>query len=246
MERRRSAIRTAVVWDALEPMLGAAGRRLRVVDLGGGTGGFAVRIAGLGHDVLVVDPSPDALASLERRAAETGASSADGSVHGVLGDAESLLDLVDADTVDLVLCHGLLEVVEQPSRALGAAAGALVAGGVLSVVAAQRSGAVFGRVLAGHLAEAQRMYDDPDGRGGPTDALLRRFTEGELHTLLVGAGLEVTGVRGVRVFTDHLTSALVDSDPDAADLLQALESAAADRADYRAIATRLHLLAAKR
>jgi len=246
VERRRSAIRTAVVWDALEPMLGDASSALQVVDLGGGTGGFAVRIAGLGHDVLVVDPSPDALASLERRAAEAAVSGSAGSVHGVLGDAESLLDLVEPGSVDVVLCHGLLEVVEQPARALEAAAGALVAGGVLSVVAAQRSGGVFGRVLAGHLAEAQRMYADPDGRGGPTDALLRRFSERELRALLAGAGLEVTGVRGVRVFADHLTSTLVDSDPDAADLLQALESAAADQADYRAIATQLHLLADRR
>jgi len=225
----------------LEPLLVDASRALRVVDLGGGTGGFAVRIAGLGHEVVVVDPSPDALASLERRAAEVSASS----VRGVLGDAESLLDLVEPGSVDLVHCHGLLEVVEQPSRALAAAAGALAAAGVLSVVAAQRSGGVFGRVLAGHLVEARRMYDDPDGRGGPTDVLLRRFTESELRALLAGVGLEVTAVRGVRIFSDHLTSTLVDSDPDTAHVLQDLEVAAAGQPEYRAVATQLHLLADK-
>ena len=41
-----------------------------VLDIGGGTGGFAVRVAELGHRVPVVDPSPDALASLDRRARE--------------------------------------------------------------------------------------------------------------------------------------------------------------------------------
>ena len=43
-----------------------------VLDIGGGTGGFAVRVAELGHRVTVVDPSPDALAALDRRAAESG------------------------------------------------------------------------------------------------------------------------------------------------------------------------------
>lgn len=244
MERRRSAIRTAVVWDALQPVLQPttpSQRPLRVVDLGGGTGGFAVRIAQLGHHVLVVDPSPDALASLERRAAETATTT----VSGVLGDADSLLDVVDPGTADLVLCHGLLEVVDKPGQALAAAATALATGGTLSVVAAQRAGGVFGRILAGHLGEAQTMLDDPDGRGGPTDALRRRFTEPELHGLLAEAGLEVTDVRGIRVFTDHLSSAVVDSEPGAADLLQALESAAAVRPEFIAIATQLHLLAAK-
>ncbi|MFB9314937.1 SAM-dependent methyltransferase, partial [Nocardioides plantarum] len=55
---RRAAPRTAVVWDVLDPVL--AGASLDVVDIGGGTGGSAVRIAGLGHRVTVVDPRPDA------------------------------------------------------------------------------------------------------------------------------------------------------------------------------------------
>ncbi|MFA6577412.1 MAG: SAM-dependent methyltransferase, partial [Nocardioides sp.] len=56
---RRGATRTAVVWDVLRPILGAGSRD--VLDIGGGTGGFAVKVAELGHRVTVVDPSPDAL-----------------------------------------------------------------------------------------------------------------------------------------------------------------------------------------
>src|SRR3954447_23522282 len=63
---RRSAARTSVVWDVLQPALD--GSPAEVLDIGGGTGGFAVRVAGLGHRVAVVDPSPDALAALARRA----------------------------------------------------------------------------------------------------------------------------------------------------------------------------------
>ncbi|WP_435743900.1 class I SAM-dependent methyltransferase, partial [Nocardioides sp. SYSU DS0663] len=67
---RRGAARTAVVWAALRPVL--EGASLDVLDIGGGTGGFAVRVAELGHRVSVVDPSPDALAALGRRADEVG------------------------------------------------------------------------------------------------------------------------------------------------------------------------------
>ena len=54
------------------PVLRRTGRACDVLDIGGGTGGFAVRVAELGHRVTVVDPSPDALAALDRRAREGG------------------------------------------------------------------------------------------------------------------------------------------------------------------------------
>ena len=72
------------MWHAVLDAVAATGRddALRVLDLGGGTGGDAVRLATLGHQVTVADPSPDALASLARRAAEAGvAASSDGSAR---------------------------------------------------------------------------------------------------------------------------------------------------------------------
>ena len=51
--------RTAAVWAALDPVVGT-GTPLRVLDVGGGSGMFAVPLAQLGHEVTVVDPSADA------------------------------------------------------------------------------------------------------------------------------------------------------------------------------------------
>lgn len=246
MERRRSSLRSAVVWEALEPVLQArhtavdAARPLQVVDLGGGTGGLAVRVAELGHQVVVVDPSPDALASLERRAEDAGVSA---TVRGVLGDADTLLDVVEPASADIVLCHGVLEVVDKPDQALAAAADALLPGGSLSVLAAQRSAAVFSRALAGHLAEARALLDGPDGSDEPTDTGVRRFSSEELCSLVVGAGFTLVQIHGVRIFVDHISSAVVDSDPRAAAELHALEAAVASSPDYMGVATQLHLLA---
>src|ERR1700733_8894078 len=79
-ERRRDGARSSLVWDVLQGVIaaraaslgrdaGGAGAQLDIVDVGGGTGGFAVPFAALGHRVTVVDPSPDALAAAPRRAA---------------------------------------------------------------------------------------------------------------------------------------------------------------------------------
>src|SRR5439155_16342359 len=95
--------RTAVMRDLLLEVVSAlaaqTGRdRLDIVDAGGGTGGFAVPLAGPGHHVTVIDPSPDSLAAAQRRAAEMGVS-----LRAVQGDAADLAGLAGEQSADLVL-----------------------------------------------------------------------------------------------------------------------------------------------
>jgi SAM-dependent methyltransferase len=211
-----------------------------VLDAGGGSGGFAVPVAQLGHHVTVVDPSPDSLAALERRVDETGTVDR---VESRQGDLSTLDQLLDAASFDLVLCHSVLEVVDDPATALAAVATVLRPGGMASILAANRVAAVVARVAAGRLAEARRLLADPSGWAGEGDPLARRFTVEELSGLAMSAGLRPRLVHGVRVFADVVPAALVDGDPDAARDLLALEHAAAERPDYIAVAAQVHLLA---
>jgi SAM-dependent methyltransferase len=234
-------VRNAVVWDALTTALARLGDGpLAVVDAGGGTGGFSVPLAALGHRVTVVDPSPDSLAALERRAAEEGA---DGSITGLQGDLSTLLDAVGPDTADVVLCHSVLEVADDPATGIANVAAVLRPGGLASVVAANRTAAVVSRALAGRFDEAAAALDDPDGRYGAADAARRRFDRAGLVALLDGAGLRADEVHGVRVFTDLVAGALLDTDATAFEALVRLELAAAARDPYRDLATQLHVLA---
>ncbi|GAA1192286.1 SAM-dependent methyltransferase [Kitasatospora gansuensis] len=244
--RPRSALRTAVVWEvvraALEQRAGDLGRPvLEVLDTGGGTGNFAVPVARLGHRVTVVDPSPDALFALERRAAEAGVTEL---VRAVQGDTQTLPELVEPGTVDAVLCHGVLEMVDDPAEALGSLTGTLAKGGLVSLLAANRNGAVLARALAGHFNDARAVLDAPDGRWGPQDPMPRRFSVEELGELAVAAGLAVTSVHGVRVFADLVPGVLVDTEPGAMEALLKLEQAAAEQPAFHAVATQLHVLAA--
>jgi ubiquinone/menaquinone biosynthesis C-methylase UbiE len=237
----RRSVRATIVWDALREILqpGTADeprQPLHVVDLGGGTGGLAVAIAGLGHRVTVVDPSPNALAALGRRAAEAGVTSL---VRGVLGDAATLPEVVDAAAVDVAICHGVLELVDDPLQALHSAAAVLRPGGHLSVLATQRSGAVFARVLGGHVDDAVELLQ------AGVDRLPRRFDRGQLEDLLAAAGFPAVEVRGVRVFTDHVSSRVLDAQPGAAERLHDLETAVCTHPDFLPLATQLHLLARK-
>lgn len=241
--RRTSAVRTAVVWEVLREVLDrgaeASGRStLDVVDAGGGTGGLAVPIAELGHRVTVVDPSPDALAALKRRAAESGVT-----VQAVQGDADDLLGVVGPDSADLVLCHNVLEYVDEPACAMSAMAGTVRPGGSVSVLVAGLVAAALHRAVAGHFDDARRVLADPRGRWGERDPVPRRFERAALTGFAERAGLTVGTVHGVRIFADLVPGGMIDGEHDAAEALVALEAVAATHPVLRDIATQLHLLA---
>lgn len=243
--RPRSALRTAVVWEVVRAALEKRAAELDqpvldVLDTGGGTGNFAVPVARLGHRVTVVDPSPDALFALERRAAEADVTDL---VRAVQGDTQTLPDVIRPATVDAVLCHGVLEVVDDPAEALASLTGTLRKGGLVSLLAANRNGAVLARALAGHFNEARAVLDAPDGRWGTHDPMPRRFGVEELDGLARAAGLRVESVHGVRVFADLVPGVLVDTEPGAMEALLKLEQAAAEEPAFHAVATQLHLLA---
>jgi S-adenosylmethionine-dependent methyltransferase len=227
--------RTAAVWAALDPVVGA-GTPLRVLDVGGGSGMFAVPLARLGHDVTVVDPSADALATLRRRADTAGV---DHRVHAVQGDGDLLHEVLPAADAgsggyDLALCHYALEVVDDPAFTLREIAGALRPGGRLSIAAANRDGAVLARAVAGHPVEALALFE---GR----DTARRRFSADDLLALVEGAGLLPGPWRGVSVVADLLESTS-GADPQA---VRALELALAEASPFRDVATGLHVLATR-
>lgn len=237
-------MRAPAVHRALEIEVAAARRRLggvpRVLDVGGGSGGWAVPLARAGCTVTVVDTSPNALATLRRRAGEAGVMDR---ITPVQGDADSLGDVVPAASADLVLGHGVLEVVDDTRAVAAALAAAAAPGGAVSVLVANQYAAVLGRALAGRLVEARTLLDDPDGRLGATDPLLRRFATVGLVRLLEGSGLVVEQLQGDGVLSDLVPGGVLEAHPGAVEQLGELELAAAGHPPLRDIASRLHALA---
>jgi S-adenosylmethionine-dependent methyltransferase len=221
VERKRDAGRSTLVWDVLQNVVAMraarAGRAaLDIVDVGGGTGGFAVPFAALGHHVTVVDPSPDALAAAQRRAAEMQVA-----LTAVQGEADGLDGLVGRSAADLVICHNVLEYVDSPAAAMAAIARVLRPDAAVSVLAANKVSAVLQRALAGRYEEARRLLAG-------------------LTSLIEGAGLRAGDAHGIRVFAGLLPGA--GADPGTGDALRDLEEAAAVYPALRDIAARLHVL----
>jgi S-adenosylmethionine-dependent methyltransferase len=205
---------------------------LHVVDVGGGTGGFAVPFAQAGHSVTVIDASPDALASLARRAADAGVAER---IHAVQGDGDQLGSLIPPVSADIVLCHSVLEEVEAPTAVMAAIRSTLRPGGIASIVVANRVGAVLARVLAGQMAAATALLEEPPVRVGER----RRFDVDSAAALVRSAGFTIEGISGVRVIADLMPGALADADPTG---VLDFELATASLPPFRDIATALHVL----
>jgi S-adenosylmethionine-dependent methyltransferase len=205
-----------------------------VVDVGGGSGGWAVPFASAGCLVTVVEPNPNALATLKRRAEEEGVSHR---ITVVADDSDALGAHVAPGSADLVLAHGLLEVVDDPAAVVAALAAAVAPGGAVSLLVANRHAAVLQRALAGRLAEARELLAGADGiLPGGRDTVLRRFDLDAVSGLISAVGLDVELVQGDGVVSDSMGSGARE------DELTEFEQLAATISPLRDIASRLHAL----
>ncbi len=238
--------RTAVIREVMRAvvtgLVAETGRsRLDIVDAGGGTGGSAVPLAGQGHTVTVIDPSPDSLAAAQRRAAEMSVQ-----LRAVQGDVGDLAAVIGEQGADLVLCHSVLEYVDSPAAAMRTVASVLRPGGAVSVLATSAVAAVIHRALAGRFDEARRLLAAAGGPGaradGQPEAGPRRFTLAEVTGLIEGAGLRPGAAHGIRVFTDLVPGSFADVDPGAADALLVLEQAASTHPAFHDFAAQFHVL----
>lgn len=241
-QRWRDGTRSSVIWTALREVTAAmqagSGRTtLDIIDVGGGTGGLAVAFAALGHQVTVVDPSPDALAAAQRRAAE-----AQVPLAAVQGEAGELDGLIGVEAADLIICHSVLEYVESPAVAMSVIARALRPGATVSLLAASAAAAVLHRALAGRYSEARELLARIPADGGAAAPAPRRFTLDGLVALIEGAGLHAGDTHGVRIFSGLVPGTTGGTDAAAADALRELEEAAASYPAFRDIAARLHVL----
>ena len=255
---------TPVVLDVLQAVAASlatdTGRgRLDIVDAGGGTGGFAVPLARLGHSVTVIDPSPDSLAAAQRRAAEQNVP-----LRAIQGEAADLAALAGEQSADLVLCHSVLEYVDSPPAAMAAIAAVLRPGGAVSVLTASAVAAVIHRALAGRFDEARRLLTGigpgADGNGaapggpgpagtgaaaggrGPASPGPRRFTLAGVTSLIEQAGLRPGAALGVRVFADLVPRVVADADPGAEHALWGLELAVSAHPAFHDFAAQFHVL----
>jgi len=213
---------------------------LRALDLGCGTGAVAVRLARLGIDVTLLDSSAAMLALAERTVAEAGVRD---KITVKNGDAAQAADIFQEGSFDIVLCHNLLEYVEDPGAVLRGAA--RVMGNtppILSVLVRNQAGEVLKAALqTGDLAAAEHTLTADWGHESLYGGRVRLFTPEVLEGLLEDASLTINARRGVRVIADYLPAQISRSAE--YERIFALERNLGERREFFGVARYLHCLA---
>lgn len=176
---------------------------LRALDLGCGPGALAIRLARRGVHVTLLDSSPAMLDIANAAAREAGVTEKIALQHG---DADTVAELFQAESFDAILCHNILEYVDNPIALLrGISVVLRDASAIVSVLVRNRAGEVLKAVIqAGDLAAAEQNLIAEWGHESLFGAGVRLFTADNLHAMLEAASLSVIAERGVRVFSDYL------------------------------------------
>lgn len=254
------ALRLSVVLDDLLesiPELRSGG--VSILDAGGGSGRLAVRLAALGNEVVLCDPSAKMLD--EARVAVDAA----GLAHAVTLVQARIQDLHTLDReFDLITCHVVLNWLAEPEEALNALTQRLSSGGRLSLMFVNHNAFLLHRIQRGDFSEA---LDDwrPDGVKPPHASKMRLsrlshlptgwsyaawgaravpLSENVVREWLDRLDFVVESKAGVRMFHDYVPES--HRTPDRLEDLLALERALRGTEPFASLGEHVHLICAPR
>ncbi len=224
-------VRLHVLWQDLLYAVPAISRHqsMRVVDVGGGMGQFALRLAPLVRDVTLCEPSEAMLRKARKMMHQAGVEN----VQFVQAKLQGLRKKVDLQ-FDLVLCHAVLEWLADPHSAVRVLAAMMKRNGYLSLLFYNRNAAVLKRAFAGNFSPekaAARIRPhalDPD----------------DVREWVRRAALRVVSTSGIRIFHDHLASPVKRGGQ--LRRLVDMEIAFRQREPFASIAQHVHLVCRKR
>ena len=205
----------------------------RVLDVAGGGGSEAVRLALAGHEVTVLDPAGAMLCSAKAHAEEHGVSER---VHIVQAAAEDAPELFGEHDFDVALCHNLVHYADDRIALLRALAAPVREGGLLSVLAPNPASAPLYAALKRHDPERALGELDPPAAEIPT------CTADDVRADLATVGTPVIAHYGVSCVAGYLPADEL-ADPEQYARLERLELAMSGRMPYPLTARYFHLVA---
>ncbi len=234
----KGEVRLAIVWEHLLQTLPqlTAGKTLRILDAGCGLGQMGLKLAELGHEVVLSDLSEKMVEETRvlfaRQLPDTEVRLIHASVQDLHGE--------DLGRFDLVLFHAVLEWLAEPKQTLEHLLTLIRPAGNLSLMFYNRDALVFRNLIRGNWRKAES--DNLQGEEGgltPYNPLTLEQVQGWLQQWQ----LDLLSRAGVRVVYDYMDRKMREARP--TEEVVRIEMKYARQEPYLHMGRYLHLIAQK-
>lgn len=204
----------------------------RILDLGGGNGLDTIPLLKMGYTAVITDFSQEMTTQGQKLAQQEQVGD---KVTFQIGDATK----VDfgQDEFDIILCHNLLQYVEEVTAVLQNIHQTLRPGGIFSLMITNPHTETLAYALRDYdLAAAQANLSQATKYIETFDTTIQRYTDAELKTMLEESGFTLLEQYGVRCICDFIADNERKFDPTFYEQLEALELAVSDQYPYKLLA----------
>ncbi len=216
-----------IVWQQLGEIEGK-----KILDFGSGEGITANHLAKK-NEVMAIEPSKEMLQNAWT----------DFEYTQIIGDVNALTDL-EAETFDVIICHNVLEYIDEKAAVIKELARVLKKGGILSVAKHNRAGRVLQMaVLLDDFEKAHALLDGENSTASKFGAI--KYYEDEDITNWA-PNLTVSDLFGIRTFWDLQQNQEKHSDEKWQEEMIRLEQRVSQIPQYRDIAFFHHLILIKK
>ena len=215
-----------IVWEQLGNLEGK-----KILDFGSGEGITANHFARK-NDVSAIEPSEEMLSNAWK----------DNEYNQIVGDVNALF-LFEDETFDIIICHNVLEYIDDKEAVVKALTRVLKKDGVLSIAKHNRAGRVMQMaVLLDDFEKANALLDGENSTASKFGAI--RYYEDD-DIIKWASELTVSEVFGIRTFWDLQQNQEKHGDENWQDKMMQLEMRVAQITTYKEIAFFHHLLLKK-
>lgn len=230
----KGRIRLAVLARDLKPLLEQPTTTpMRILDIGAGLGQVNHWFAAAGHQVMHTDIAAEMVAQAAQVHQQAGLGEQYQYLCAALQDLPTHLG---EQKYDLVICHAVLEWLQDPQAAIAILKGFLSADGCLSLMFYNRDAKLFANTIYGNFDYVQNdLQVKKKVRLSPQQPI----RPADMDAWLAAEQLQVLGKTGVRCFHDYLREPQRDQNADA---LLELELKYNREAPYQAMGRYQHWL----
>ena len=195
----KGKIRQEVIWRDLNETIPTINKQnsLNILDLGAGLGQFSIALAELGHHVCYNDISQKMLQKAQQAAADNNL------VDKIKWHHGPYQDFIDnkQQRFDIILCHALLEWLDDPQQLINTIKPALKDSGFLSLCFYNPMALVYRNLMRGNFHVLNNGFSPQANSQGFTPNNACHFDD--VEKWLSNQELTIKNRSGIRVFSDY-------------------------------------------